>query len=107
MWDYVGIVRSDRRLQRAQDRIELLQNEITDYYRRFRISRPLLELRNLGQVAQLMVNCALTRKESRGLHFNQDHPQRADNPSDSILTPANYRGVPQDQNRQALPDYEL
>ena len=107
MWDYVGIVRSDRRLQRAQDRIELLQNEITDYYRRFRISRPLLELRNLGQVAQLMVNCALTRKESRGLHFNQDHPQRADSPSDSILTPANYQGVPQDQNRQALPDYEL
>ncbi len=106
MWDYVGIVRSDRRLQRAQDRIELLQSEITDYYQRFQISRPLLELRNLGQVAQLMVSCALTRQESRGLHFNQDHPSSSDNPKNSILIPSNFQALPSDHNIQRLPDYQ-
>ena len=106
MWDYVGIVRSDRRLKRAQRRIELLQTEITDYYRRFRISRPLLELRNLGQVAQLMVNCALERNESRGLHFNQDHPDSADEAVDSILIPTQYQGAI-DVHAKKLPEYNL
>lgn len=106
MWDYVGIVRSDRRLKRAQHRIELLQAEITDYYRRFRISRPLLELRNLGQVAQLMVSCALERKESRGLHFNQDHPDSAAEAIDSVLIPTHYQGA-RDTQAKKLPEYDL
>lgn len=105
MWDYVGIVRSDRRLKRAQHRIELLQAEITDYYRRFRISRPLLELRNLGQVAQLMVSCALERKESRGLHFNQDHPDSAAQAIDSVLIPTHYRGDTSTPAKK-LPEYD-
>ncbi|MDN8543399.1 L-aspartate oxidase [Erwinia sp. BC051422] len=87
MWDYVGIVRTTRRLERALRRINLLQQEIDEYYANFRISNNLLELRNLVQVAELMVRCAMARKESRGLHYTLDYPQRLAEARPTILTP--------------------
>ncbi|WP_437609578.1 L-aspartate oxidase [Erwinia sp. V71] len=87
MWDYVGIVRTTRRLERALRRITMLQQEIDEYYAHFRISNNLLELRNLVQVAELMVRCALARKESRGLHFTLDYPHKLAQAQPTILQP--------------------
>ncbi len=87
MWDYMGIVRTTKRLERALRRIHLLQQEIHDYYANFRISNNLLELRNLVQVAELMVRCALERKESRGLHYTLDYPEPRPNSGPTILQP--------------------
>ncbi|WP_202905467.1 L-aspartate oxidase [Yersinia pekkanenii] len=87
MWDYVGIVRTTKRLERALRRINTLQQEIDEYYANFRISNNLLELRNLVQVAELIVRCAMDRKESRGLHYTLDYPDQIENPQPTILHP--------------------
>lgn len=88
MWDYVGIVRTNKRLQRAQHRIKLLQDEIDEYYTNFHISPDLLELRNLVLNAELIVQSALLRHESRGLHFSKDYPEMLPAARPTILTPS-------------------
>ena len=90
MWDYVGIVRTTKRLARALRRITMLQQEIDEYYAHFRVSNNLLELRNLVQVAELIVRCAMMRKESRGLHFTLDYPELLTHSGPSILSPGNH-----------------
>ncbi len=87
MWDYVGIVRTTKRLERALHRVELLQQEIQDYYQNFKVSNNLLELRNLVQVAELIIRCAMDRKESRGLHYNLDFPDTLEAAEPTILKP--------------------
>ncbi|OIR14751.1 L-aspartate oxidase [mine drainage metagenome] len=90
MWDYVGIVRTTKRLERAQHRIKLLHEEINEYYSNFHVSADLLELRNLVLTADLIVQSALLRHESRGLHFSKDYPQMLPEAIPTVLTPRNY-----------------
>ena len=94
MWDYVGIVRTDKRLERALHRVNLLQEEIVEYYGNFRVNNDLIELRNLVTVAELTIECALNRKESRGLHYTLDYPHMRDHAADTILTPNNFVNHP-------------
>lgn len=87
MWDYVGIVRTNKRLARAHHRIELLKSEIQEYYANFRVSNDLIELRNLVVTADLIVRCALARHESRGLHYSLDYPNQLAEARDTVLSP--------------------
>jgi L-aspartate oxidase len=87
MWNYVGIVRTDKRLARARHRIALLRDEIHEYYANFKVSRDLLELRNLLDVASLIVEGARCRRESRGLHFSRDWPAALPKALPTVLSP--------------------
>lgn len=89
MWDYVGIVRTDKRLQRALNRAALLEQEISEYYSNYKVSNDLLELRNLATVATLIIRSAMSRKESRGLHYTLDYPDPLPDARDTVLTPGN------------------
>ena len=85
MWDYVGIVRTNKRLKRAGHRIGLLMREINEFYANFRVSHDLIELRNLVMTADLIVRCAMQRKESRGLHYSRDYPEMLKKPKNTVL----------------------
>lgn len=87
MWDYVGIVRTDKRLERALHRVELLKREINEYYSNYTVSPNLIELRNLVLVSELIIRCALLRKESRGLHYTLDYPELTTEIRDTVLQP--------------------
>ena len=87
MWNYVGIVRTTKRLERALNRVNLLKQETEDDYGHFRVTPDLVELRNLVVVAELIVRCALARKESRGLHYTLDYPDLLPEAVDTVLEP--------------------
>lgn len=88
MWNYVGIVRTDKRLSRAMHRIQMLGDEVHEFYSNFRVTNDLIELRNLLQVAELIVKSAMERRESRGLHYSKDYPDLLDEALPTVLTPA-------------------
>jgi L-aspartate oxidase len=90
MWDFVGIVRNNERLQRAERRIRILRDEVQDYYTKNRVTKDMLELRNLVLVSELIIACSIQRKESRGLHFTLDYPQLDPDPVDTVLTPSSF-----------------
>ncbi|WP_373683328.1 L-aspartate oxidase [Acinetobacter sp. YH16032] len=90
MWNYVGIVRTTKRLERALHRVEMLKHEITEYYQDYHVSKNLIELRNLVLVSEMIIRCAMQRKESRGLHYTLDYPEPSQELRKTVLTPPNF-----------------
>ncbi len=103
MWNYVGIVRTDKRLSRALHRIHMLRDEVQEFYQHFKISNDLIELRNLLQVAELIVESAISRKESRGLHYSKDYPNLEPDPIPTVLAPSNYYSLLDSEHGHSRP----
>ena len=85
MWNFVGIVRSNNRLKSAQLKIQQINKEVNEYYQIYTVTEDLIELRNLAQTSEIIVESALSRKESRGLHFNQDYPNKLDTTQNTVM----------------------